>query len=305
MLSRRAFLESSGFALATMASLPAWASNQKTGPLGKAIGIQLYTVRNETQNDLLGTLTKLSEIGFREVEMAGYYGKSAKELRSMLMDLNLEPTSTHQGMTDLLKDTQKKIDYVAELGVKYLVVPSPAVPDNRFANLPAGSTKTIWNSMTLDDWKWMADELNKLGELSKKAGIVTGYHNHNPEFRVLDGVVAYDELLRRTDPSLVTMELDIAWVVVAGRDPVKYLTEHAKRISLLHVKDVKKNVPRLVDKTETTTTEVGSGQVDWKRLFAACDPQSIKRYYYEQEQWDGPVLEAAKKSFDYLAALKV
>jgi sugar phosphate isomerase/epimerase len=171
--------------------------------------------------------------------------------------------------------------------------------------LPQGSAQNIWNGMTLDDWKWMAEELNKLGELGKKSGVTVGYHNHNPEFRVLDGVVAYDELLRRTDPTLVTMELDIAWVVVAGHDPVKYLTEHADRISLLHVKDVKKDVKTIVEQPMTTTTEVGSGQVDWQRLFAACSPRFLDRYYYEQEQWDGPVLEAAKKSFDYLSRMKV
>jgi sugar phosphate isomerase/epimerase len=304
MLSRRDFIERSSFAVAAMSCLPAFAAWSATGPLGKAIGIQLYTVREETAKNLLGTLKQLSTIGFREVEMAGYYGKSAKELRKMLLDLDLNPTSTHQGLTDLLKDTQAKIDYVAELGVKYLIVPSPAVPDNRFDNQPKGSTKTIWNSMTLDDWKWVSEQLNKVGELSKKAGIQTGYHNHNAEFRTLGGVVAFDQLLKSTDPSLVTIELDIAWVVAAGFDPVAYLRKHPERISLLHVKDVKKGIKIVLDKTETETTEVGSGQIDWKRLFAACDPKRITNYYYEQENFDRPILDAAKISFDYLSKLK-
>jgi sugar phosphate isomerase/epimerase len=304
MLSRRDFIERSSFAVAAMSCLPAFAAWSAIGPLGKAIGIQLYTVREETAKNLLGTLKQLSTIGFREVEMAGYYGKSAKELRKMLLDLDLNPTSTHQGLTDLLKDTQAKIDYVAELGAKYLIVPSPAVPDNRFDNQPKDSTKTIWNSMTLDDWKWVSEQLNKVGELSKKAGIQTGYHNHNAEFRTLDGVVAFDQLLKSTDPSLVTIELDIAWVVAAGFDPVAYLKKHPERISLLHVKDVKKGIKIVLDKTETETTEVGSGQIDWKRLFAACDPKRITNYYYEQENFDRPILDAAKISFDYLSALK-
>jgi sugar phosphate isomerase/epimerase len=304
MLSRRAFLQRSSFALAAASCLPAYAGSAKTGPLGKAIGIQLYTVRHETKKDLLGTLKTLSDIGFREVEMAGYYDKSAKELRSILTDLSLEPTSTHQGMTDLLKDTQKKIDYVAELGVKYLIVPFPAVPDNRFDNVPRDAPKNIANSMTLDDYKWMAEQLNKVGEASKEAGIVTGYHNHNLEFRTIDGVVAYDQLLKETDPSLVTMELDIAWVVAAGFDPVAYLKQHPERISLLHVKDVKKDIKTVVDVVETETTEVGRGKIDWKRLFAACNPKHVDRYYYEQEDWDRPILEAAKISYDYLSSLK-
>lgn len=305
MLSRRDFLQRSAFALTAASCLPAYASSAKTGPLGKPIGIQLYTVRGETAKDLVGTLKALSQIGFREVEMAGYYGKSAKELRKLLTDLGLQPTSSHRGLTEILQSTQKEIDYVAELGAKYLVVPFPAVPDNRFDNQPAGSTKTIANSMTLDDWKWIAEQLNKIGEVSKKAGIITGYHNHNLEFRTIDGVVAYDQLLKLTDPSLVAMELDIAWVVAAGFDPVAYLKNHAERFSLLHVKDVKNGIKTVVDVVETTTTEVGSGKIDWARLFAACSPKGIKHYYYEQEHWDGPVLEAAKTSYEYLSTLKV
>jgi sugar phosphate isomerase/epimerase len=305
MLSRRTFLQRSSLALAAASYLPAYAGSAKTGPLGKPIGIQLYTVRAETQRDLTGTLKTLSQIGFREVEMAGYYDKSAKELRKMLTDLSLEPTSSHRGLTELLKGTQKEIDYVAELGAKYLIVPFPAVPDNRFDKMPKGSPQTIANSMTLDDWKWISEQLNKIGEISKKAGIITGYHNHNLEFRTIDGVVAYDQLLQDTDPSLVTMELDIAWVVAAGFDPVSYLKNHRDRMSLLHVKDVKKDIKTVVDVVETTTTEVGSGKVDWQKLFAACDPKRIKHYYYEQENWDGPILEAAKTSFDYLSTLKV
>lgn len=307
MLSRRAFLQRSSLALAAASCLPsfAYASAAKTGPLGKPIGIQLYTVREETSKDLLGTLQRLSQIGFREVELAGYYGKSAKELRTMLTDLDLTPTSTHQGILELLEDTQRKIDYVAEVGVKYLIVPFPAVPDNRFENQPKGSTQTIANSMTLDDWKWMAESLNKVGEISKKAGIRTGYHNHNLEFRTIDGAVAFDKLIEWTDPELVTIELDIAWVVAAGFDPIAYLQKHAERISLLHVKDVKKDIETLVDVVETTTTEVGSGQVDWQRLFAACNPKYITNYYYEQEHFERPILGAAKISFDYLTKLKV
>jgi sugar phosphate isomerase/epimerase len=305
MLSRRAFLQRSSFALAAASCLPAYADTAKTGPLGKPIGIQLYTVRAETSRDLMGTLKTLSDIGFREVEMAGYYDKSAKELRKVLTDLSLQPTSTHRGLTELLKATQKEIDYVAELGAKYLIVPFPAVPDNRFDNQPKGATKTIANSMTLDDWKWISEQLNKIGEMSKKSGVITGYHNHNLEFRRIDGQVAFDKLIEWTDPSLVTIELDIAWVVAAGFDPVAYLKKHAPRISLLHVKDVKKGIKTLVDVVETTTTEVGSGQVDWKKFFAACNPKYIKHYYYEQENFERPILESAKISFDYLSALKV
>ena len=149
----------------------------------------------------------------REVELAGYYNRSAKDLRSLLNGLGLAVPSTHHALRDLLTDTQKQIDYVAELGVRYLVIPFPATADNRFDNQPSGAAKTISNSTTLDDWKWMAAQLNRIGELSRKAGIRTGYHNHNIDFRSIDGVVAYDQLINSTDPARVTFELDVGFLV--------------------------------------------------------------------------------------------
>jgi sugar phosphate isomerase/epimerase len=124
------------------------------------------------------------------------------------------------------------------------------------------------------------------------------------EFRSYDGVVAYDELLRLTDPELVTMQLDIGWVVAAGGDPLRLLSRHADRISSLHIKDVRKDAATVVDRVDTQTTEVGSGRVDWPKLFAAMDPQRIRHYFVEQENFERPPMEAVKLSFDYLSRLK-
>ncbi len=305
MISRRAFIERSSFTVAGMAYLSSHLSHAgaATGPLGKPIGLQLYTLRNETSKDLLGTLRAVADIGYREVEMAGYYDRKPQELRRILDDLGLAATSSHRGLTDLLKNTQREIDIVAALGVKNLVVPYPAVPDNRFDNVPRDAPQNIANSMTTADWKWIAEQLNSLGEQAKKSGIRIAYHNHNMEFRRIDGAVAMDQLIAWTDPALVTIELDIAWVVTAGFDPVAYLKKYPERISLLHVKDVKKGVPIVVDKVETVTTEVGNGQVDWKSVFAACDPKKIRHYYVEQEHYERPGVDAVRISYDYLAKL--
>ena len=136
------------------------------------------------------------------------------------------------------------------------------------------------------------------------AGPVEAASPHTPmEFRTYDSVVAYDELLRLTDPALVTMEMDIAWVVTAGADPVKYLKKHADRISLLHVKEVRKDMHTMVDRVQAQTTEVGSGKIDWKHTFKAMEPGLIKHYFVEQENFERPPLEAVKVSFDYLKTL--
>lgn len=307
MISRRAFIQRSSFAVAGMACINSYLAHAAaaTGPLGKPIGLQLYTLRNETKKDLLGTLKAVADVGYREVELAGYYDKTPQEFRKILDNVGLTATSSHRGLDILLKDAQREIDATATLGAKNLVVPFPAVPDNRFANQAPGATQTIANSMTSADWKWIAEQLNKLGEQAKKSGIRVGYHNHNMEFRRIDGAVALDQLIAWTDPSLVTFELDLAWVVTAGFDPVAYLKKYPERISLLHVKDVKKGVPTVVDKVETVTTEVGNGQIDWKKVFAACDPKQIKHYYVEQEHYERPGVDAVRISYDYLSKLKV
>jgi len=307
MISRRGFIQSSSLALAGMACMKSYLAQavSSVGPLGLPIGIQLYTVRDATAKDLSGTLQQLAAIGYSEVELAGYYGKGAKELRSFLDGFGLSAPSTHQGLADLLVDTQKKIDYLSELGVKNLVVPFPAVADDRFSKLPKGSKETINNSSTLADWQWIAQQLNKIGAMTRKVGIRTGYHNHNLEFRRIGNDVIFDKLLGWTDPELVTIELDVGWVVTAGVDPFALTRKYSNRISMLHIKDVKADNKIRVDATVADTTEIGSGTIDWKKLFASLDKSQIKHLFVEQENFDVPMFESVKKSHDYLSKLAV
>lgn len=298
-ITRRGFLEGSSLAvLAAMTGVRSFAAGAGTGPLGRPIGLQLYTVREDAGRDLLGTLKKLQTIGYREVETAGFYGKSGKELRKILADHGMTAPSAHTNMTELQKGMQKLVDGAADVGAKYLICAFPSLPPTKTA------TPAIAKEITLDDWKWNAEQLNKLGELAKKAGLQAGYHNHNMEFRSYNGVIAFDELLKQTDPKLVTIELDLAWVVTAGLDPVKYLKQYPDRISLLHVKDVRKDAVTAVDEIKTQTVEVGRGKIDWKRIFAACNPQHLKHYFVEQENFTGPSIDAVRTSFEYLSTLK-
>jgi sugar phosphate isomerase/epimerase len=279
------------------------AADAQTGPLGRPIGLQLYTVREAVEKDLVGTLRAIAAIGYREVELAGIPGKSATELRKLLDDLGLAAPSMHASMADLQDGLQERIDYAKALGTEYLVCAFPWTADARFRTNPGHAVVSLASGITLDDWKWNAEQLNKIGAAAKQAGLRCGYHNHNMEFRSYDGVVAYDELLRLTDPQLVTMEMDIAWVVTAGVDPLKYLKKHDDRISLLHVKDVVKNLRVTTDLLQAQTTEVGSGKVDWKRVFKAMEPKRIAHYFVEQENFERLPLESVKISFDYLRGL--
>ncbi|MET0580387.1 MAG: sugar phosphate isomerase/epimerase [Pseudoxanthomonas sp.] len=299
MLTRRAFLRHGSLALAAMASGDAFAAKPRLGPLGKPVGLQLWTIRDDVARDLPAALKAVAAIGYGEVEFAGVPKQAATQVRSRLRDNGLAAPSMHCGMADAQKDLQQRIDYAEAIGARQLVVAFPSTADSRFQDgnaLAAG--------MTLDDWKWNAEQLNRVGELTRKAGIACGYHNHNMEFRSYDGVVAYDELLRLTDAQLVTMQLDIGWVVAAGADPLQLLDRHADRISSLHIKDVRKDARTGVDRVDAQTTEVGNGRVDWPKLFAAMDPQRIRHYFVEQENFEGAPLESVRLSFDYLSRLQ-
>jgi sugar phosphate isomerase/epimerase len=300
-ITRRSFLECSSLAMMAAMSSKTFAAGAGTGPLGKPIGLQLYTVREAANKDLLGTLKTLQSIGYREVETAGFYGKSGKELRKILADHGMTAPSAHSSMGDIQKDMQKLVDGAAEVGARYFVCAFPGLPPGVTL---AGGGGAIASAITLDHWKWNAEQLNKLGEVAKKAGLQAGYHNHNMEFRSYNGVLAMDELIKLTDPSMVTIELDLAWVVTAGQDPVAYLKKHASRISMLHVKDVSKDAVTTTTELKSQTVEVGRGKIDWKSIFAACDPKHLKHYFVEQENFTGSTLDAVRASYEYLSTLK-
>ncbi len=255
-----------------------WAS-----PRGLPLGIQLYTVRDQLKQDFEGTLKGVHSAGFVEVEAAGYYGRTAPQFKQAVESAGLKFVSVHHSLGDLLAKPEL-IDYVHQLGATYLICSSPRTKD--------GSD----HELTLDDWKWNADQFNKVGEKTKPAGMQFGYHNHVHEFKKFDGVVAYDELLKNTDPKLVTMEMDCGWVKVGGFEPTDYLKKYPNRFSLLHVKEME------VGKGEPKSTVLGRGSIDYKAVFAAA--KNVKHYFYEQEEFEMPAMEALKVSADYLKSLK-
>jgi sugar phosphate isomerase/epimerase len=305
---RRQFLQSSATGIAGAACWATGAASLHADPLGLPIGVQLYTVADELEKNFFSALKRLAIIGYKEVETAGFLGKQASELRQTFARLGLHCPSTHCVKTDQSESELKStIEFCKELGVAYMICASPSLHDPKrlkTASKPAASTD---NLMTLDDWKWNAERLNQIGELTKSAGIQLGYHNHNLEFTDYGGAVAYDELLRLTDPALVTFEMDCGWVVAAGRDPVAYLEKYPDRIQLLHVKDEKPGYKPSTGKDAGPTTEVGRGKIDWKRLFTAAKKATLKHYFVEQEPPfdEMPPFDALRVSYSFLHDLKV
>jgi sugar phosphate isomerase/epimerase len=297
-ISRRAFLKT------TVASAAAWTSISSTGanPLGLPLGLQLYSVRTMLPNDYEGTLKQLGAMGYQEVEAAGFFGRTASEVKQAMDQAGLRCVSAHYPLAQWIPEEGEIIQYGKDLGLEYIICSSPMLKDA--SQRKTGGSESITAMMTLEDWRWNAEQFNRLGERVKAAGMQFGYHNHTGEFREMDGVVIYDELLRLTDPAKVTMEMDCGWVIVGGKNPVDYLTRYPTRISLLHVKDFKLG-GAWKEAEPPPSTEMGRGSIDYRPIFEAAKHGNLKHAFVEQEEFDMDPLEALKIDRDYMRALSV
>lgn len=281
-------------------------------PLNLPIGLQLYTVGEQMDTDPARTLKRVAEIGYKYVEVSPLGKTPVSELKQLLADHGLTSPAGHYMLPDLMKDLPKAMDAAKAIGQEDVVVTVPFVADP--SRLAGEDQKAAYlhmlNNLTLDDWKWNAEQFNKIGAQLQKAGLQLGYHNHNFEFRTYGSTTGYDEFLRLTDPNLVKLELDCGWVTVAGHDPVSYLEKFPDRYRYLHIKDFKKGyTPRttLMDEKPgaPVPTELGRGAIDYRRIFAAVKNAKIRGYFVEQEPpfTETPALEAIKIDYDYLKGL--
>ncbi|HEY1580210.1 MAG TPA: sugar phosphate isomerase/epimerase [Terracidiphilus sp.] len=269
-------------------------------PLGLKPGIQLYSVREQMAKDFEGTLAAVREAGYVEVESAALPKKSAAEIRKALDNAGLKCVSSHRGFVDVTRDLDATTEFEKTIGVSYIICPGPGR-----RNPPAAGTKH--EGLTIDDWKYNAEEFNKTGEKLKKAGITFGYHNHWLEFQPVDGQIPYEELLSVCEPDKTTFEMDLGWVKVAGHDPVALMQKYPHRFSLFHVKDF--HLPpdmSFAKHDEAKVTELGRGSIDYRPIFAqAAKNQKITHAFVEQEEFDIPWKESLKVDADYMKKLTV
>jgi sugar phosphate isomerase/epimerase len=261
------------------------------------IAVQLYSVRDAMEKDYESTLAKVAAVGYREVEFANYFGHAPsfdhppKEVRAMLDHHGLQATSAHVPYRVLGETWPQVIEVSTVLGHSYLVNPSI---DEAVRKQP-------------DGWKRAAETFNRAGETSKKAGIQFAYHNHWAEFQPVAGKLPYDILLKECDPNLVKMEMDLCWIVVAGQDPVAYFHKYPGRFPLVHVKDMKKlpspGDPLTEDTLKPAMTEVGSGMIEWKRIFAHSHTAGIKVYIVEHD-WPASPFDSIEISYKYMKDLR-
>lgn len=284
MHNRRSFLAALGATAAGLAVTrrSADALTALDAPPSRArlsrIGLQLYTVRRIAAKDLAGTLAQVSRIGYKEVELAGLYNHSAAEVHDLLVKNGLTAPSSHLAITAIEGDAARTFADAKTLGHQWLTVPS----------LPEGKRETA------DDWKAVARRFNAAGAQVKGAGFRFAYHNHNMELRKLaGGTTPLDVLVSETDPSLVSFEMDLYWVVNGGGDPLAFLAKYPGRFKMLHVKDSLGPEHKMMD--------VGAGSIDFKTIFARA--KGVEHYFVEHDQ-PADEIASISASYKYLANLE-
>ncbi len=286
----------------------------------KNIGVQLFSLPKLLENDFEGGIKLLSNLGYKEVELygpypfsvesvkrhwdavtpdlglsgSGYFGRTPQEVRSILDENGIRATATHLDMETL----QTRMEQVGEaaniLGFEYVGIPS--IPKEK--------------RETLDGYKSVAEEFNKIGEQAKKVGLKFSYHNHGYGLKEVDGKIPLNIVLERTDPNLVFFELDIYWTMAGGADPKGYLENYAGRYHLMHVKDMKQKVQFSGDGGNPSQwielfpymTTAGDGIIDLKSIINVGKKAGVKHFFVEQDMVNQPEI-ALKRSIDYLKTI--
>ena len=286
-LNRRKFLQGAGTLALSSMVLSGKAASWLKKPDLHPVGLQLFTFFGIIDDDPKGTLTKIAAIGYKEMESAfskkgGYYGMTPQEFNALVEGLGMTWKSHHvigapfklpkgykmpvgadgkpmvmPTMLNLRDNMQQIVDEASAGGLEYLVC----------ANIPTDTTENINSSIVT---------LNQTGEACKKAGIQFCYHNHDMEFKAVDGKIPYDLLLSQTDKNNVKMEIDLCWATKAGVDPVALFNAHPGRFPLWHVKD-------LDAATRSQPEPVGTGVVDFKRIFANQSAAGMKHFFVEHD----------------------
>jgi sugar phosphate isomerase/epimerase len=252
------------------------------------LGVQLYTVRDTIGPNPTAILKAIQDIGYREVEAT--YGNLA-QIWPALKETQLKPVSVHLD-TELFFENGLKLDAaiadVKEKGFQFVVL--PYIPPEQRGGL--------------DVFKKLADTLNKSGEKVKAAGMQLCYHNHAFEFEPMQGTTGLEVLMKETHKGVVSLEMDVFWVSVAGHDPVQMLKKYSNRVALLHLKDKASGLATQYNEnvSKETFKEVGNGSIDFAAILATAKKTGVKNYFVEQDQTPGDPIESLRASYKFLSS---
>jgi sugar phosphate isomerase/epimerase len=281
-MDRRKFIQTSAIATAGMLTLPSIFAEAKGK---KAIGLQLYTLRDVIMNDVKGTLDKVASWGYTEVETYGYgdgklFGMPVAEFGAHLKGIGVQVVSGHYGIDLLSNNWDKACTDAQSMGQKYVVVPWL---DQKYYS-------------SLDELKRTCQAINSAALVAKKYKLRMGYHNHAFEFEPVEGKVMFDVMLDELDPKLVAIEMDLYWMVNANQDPFKYFEEYPGRFELWHVKDMDKN-------NRENNADVGTGSIDFTKLFKSAKKSGMKKFFVEQETYPSNPMQSVENSIKYLKTI--
>ncbi len=281
---RREFLKLSGGFAAALALSPSACHNMSSASRHDTFGLQLYSLRDDLPKDVKGVLKQVSAFGYKQVEgfegpLGLFWGMTNTEFKQYMDQLGMSFVSSH---CDINKDFEKKAADAAAIGMKYLICPY------------------IGKQKTLDDYKKIADEFNKRGEICRKNGIRFAYHNHDYSFKLQDGQFPQDIFMGGTDPATVDFEMDMYWVITAGQDPVNWSKKYKGRFKLGHVKDRTKGATE-----EADSVTLGQGSIDYSSILKTARRDGMEYFIVEQEKYANTTpLKAAEDDAAYMKALK-
>jgi sugar phosphate isomerase/epimerase len=287
MSSRREFIKTVTAAVAGSKLVQVgMAADQR--PFAGPFGVQLYSLREQLQKDVPGSLNHIREVGYTTVETAGFYGLKPEDFKRELDKADLSCTGMHSGDDNRFRERLEEI--IAEAKIfQPLHVSCPWVEEQ--------------HRKDAEGCKRVAAEFNGWGKKLQAAGFRFSYHNHDADFRPVGSTTAEDIFIAETDPELVDFELDLYFVQKVGLVPADYLKKHPGRFKQLHLKDIAKGVPPgFGEVPDADCVPLGTGQIDWPQTLAAAAEVGVKEYYVEDESptaWDG-----IAKSIGYLKSVR-
>ena len=305
-MHRRTFLEAAGGVAAVLA-VDSMLSQPAAAKGGHPVGLQLYTVIADLERDFEGTLRAVAEIGYKEVETMGSFGRDPKEVRAVLDRCGLSSPSQHVTSTEVYGIVQRNVrgqlpraDTLRQIGELTTSDKMPGLIEEGIATAKTlGQTNVVWADVLTPEiqspssLRRLCTALNHAGEACAKAGLVFGYHNHGDELLQTDSRIPYEIILAETDPRTVKLEMDVYWVVWAKKDPVAFLERYGARYRQLHLKDAK---------ADGSFAPMGSGVIHFGPILEAARGAGVRHYYVEQNSPQDP-LQAVRESFTYLRAV--
>lgn len=263
-LNRRNFIRATAAGIATTAAFPL--SLTACGRLNVAFGFQSWTLREQLAEDFPGTLKKMAEMGYSSIEMCSplgykdsgfgsFHAMKGSEIRKVIEDAGLVCRSAHYTFDELKNNLENRIEWSHEMGIRQIILSSFWIPEG-----------------SLDEYRQACDQLNRIAEKIKEAGLATGFHNHHMEFEKRDGILIYDVLMERLDPELVKMQFQVA-VINIGYKAADYFRQYPGRFLSAHLADWSQE--------KETQVPIGQGMVDWNEFFEAAKVGGVKNYFVE------------------------